>query len=200
MVKKYYWVKNSLALAVNKFPAILFWYVRLTISEEKIELVCVVCVVCVWTGNLLKQIITFFCKPKCPLPNHPMANRQWQIAKGLICLRPIFWLTDLSFLKVRATLKENTLTVGLQHSKVLNRSFNFFLPIVKLKRCLQINDLVIGQDVEISVQNITDGHVLRMLNVAHFDTLLAAVLFALWSPTKEVLGVDVAFCRPSRMS
>ena len=41
MVKKYYEAKNPLALAVNFLPpAILFWYVRLTISEEKIEGMC----------------------------------------------------------------------------------------------------------------------------------------------------------------
>ena len=38
MVKKHYEAKNPLALAVNILPpAILFWYVHLTISEEKIE-------------------------------------------------------------------------------------------------------------------------------------------------------------------
>ena len=46
MVKKYNETKNPLALAVNFLPpTILFWYVHLTISEEKIEGMCGM-----WTG------------------------------------------------------------------------------------------------------------------------------------------------------
>ena len=45
MLKKYYEAKNPLALAINFLPppptpAILFSYVRFTISEEKTEGMC----------------------------------------------------------------------------------------------------------------------------------------------------------------
>ena len=54
MVKKYYEAKNPLALAVNFLPTtILFWYVRLMISEEKIEGICGM-----WTGHLLHACLS----------------------------------------------------------------------------------------------------------------------------------------------